>query len=259
MTDKSSSGGNGPAKGPSREAFVAPRPRRFYKTASLDSTGGDFRVGLDGRPAKTPGKRPLVLPTRGLAEALVAEWEAQGSEIKAETMPLTRLANTVIDGIIGNEAAVRADVLAFSGSDLICYRAESPEGLVAAQSRDWDPVLAWARDVLGAGFLTAKGIIHVAQPRAAIDSIARILDGLDAWRLASLHQMTTLTGSALIALARLNGAMTVDEAWRAAHVDEDWQISQWGEDAEAAARREQRWRDMLAASRLLDLLEDRVR
>lgn len=255
MSDKPSNGGNGPAKGLSREAFAAPRPRRFYKVASFNTADDAFQLALDGRPARTPGKRPLALPTRALAEALVAEWEAQGSEIMAESMPLTRLANTVIDGIVGNEAAVRADIVAFSGSDLLCYRAGSPDGLVAAQSRCWDPVLAWARDALGASFVTAEGIMHVAQPQAAIESFSRTLEGLDAWQLASLHQMTTLTGSALLALARFKGAITVEQAWRAAHVDEDWQISQWGEDAEAAARREQRWRDMLAASRNLDLLK----
>jgi chaperone required for assembly of F1-ATPase len=257
MSDKPTSGGSGPVKGLSREAFVAPRPRRFFKAAGLDCTGGEFRVALDGRVAKTPGKRPLALPTHGLAEALVAEWEAQGSEILAETMPLTRLANTVIDGVAGNEAAVRADILAFSGSDLLCYRASMPEGLVQAQSRDWDRVLAWARDVLGAEFVTAQGIIHIAQPETAIDSISRTIETLDAWQLAPLHQMTTLTGSALLAIARLKGALTLDQSWRAAHVDEDWQISQWGEDAEAAVRRQQRWRDMLAASRFLDLIAKR--
>ena len=256
MSDKPVSVGNGPVKGLSREAFVATRPRRFYKVASLDSTstGSKFGVALDGRAAKTPGKRPLALPTRGLAEALVAEWEAQTSEILAETMPLTRLANTVIDGVAGKEAAVRADILAFSGSDLLCYRASKPEALVSAQSHHWDPVLVWARDVLGADFVTAVGIIHVVQPQAAIDSISRTLEGLDAWQLAALHQMTTLTGSALLALARLKGAITLEQSWHAAHVDEDWQISQWGEDGEATARRQQRWRDMQAASRLLDFI-----
>lgn len=254
MSKQPSNGGNSPGKGLSREALVAPRPRRFYKLASIDTLGTAYQLALDGRPAKTPGKHALALPTRALAEALVAEWEAQQSEIIAETMPLTRLANTVIDGVVGKESAVRADILAFSGSDLVCYRAGSPDGLLAAQTRDWDPVLAWARDALGASFVTAQAITHVAQPAPAIDAISRILDVLDAWQLAALHQMTTLTGSALLAIARLKQAITVEEAWRAAHVDEDWQISQWGEDAEAMARREQRWRDMQAASRLLDLI-----
>ncbi len=252
--NETTSESNGPAKGISRDAFTATRPRRFYKAASLDVEGGTFRVALDGRLAKTPSKRLLALPTRDLAEALVAEWNAQGKEILAETMPLTRLANTIVDGVIGNEAAVRDDIVAFAGSDLACYRAAAPEGLVEAQSREWDPVLAWARDELGANFQTAIGILHVAQPQAATECVSRALDGLNAWQLTALHQMTTLTGSALIAIACFKGAITVEEAWRAAHVDEDWQISQWGDDDEAMARREQRWRDMQAADRLLGLL-----
>lgn len=259
MSQEPGNGGGTPAKGTSREAFVAPRPRRFYKAATLDATGEAFRIALDGRPAKTPGKMPLTVPTRALAEALVAEWEAQGSEILAETMPLTRLANTVIDGITGNENAVRADIVAFSGSDLVCYRAASPEGLRITQTREWDPILAWARGTLGARFLTAEGVIHVAQPQDAIGCVSRAIDEFDAWQLASLHQMTTLTGSALLALATLKGALTVAQAWRAAHVDEDWQISQWGEDGEAQARRAFRWRDMQAAGKLHELLRDRTR
>ncbi len=256
MTDLPANGG-GPPKGLSREALVAPRPRRFYKAASPVIEVAKFGVALDGRLAKSLGQSPLFVPSHALAKALSAEWEAQGDEILAETMPLTRLVNTVIDGVAGNESPVRADIVAFSGSDLVCYRAGSPAGLVAAQSAAWDPVLAWAREALGAVFLTAEGITHVAQPDAAIAQVAAALDDLDAWNLTALHLMTTLTGSALLALAHLKGAIAADEAWRAAHVDEDWQISQWGEDAEAKARRDQRWRDMQAASRFLELLCDR--
>lgn len=259
MSQTPSNGGNGPAKGIiSREAVVTPRPRRFYKAVNVETTGDQYRVALDGRPVKTPGKQPLTLPNRALAEAIAAEWEAQGNEIIAETMPLTRLANTIIDGVIGNKAAVRDDIAAFSGTDLVCYRAEAPEGLVEAQAQAWDQVLAWAHKVLDANFRIAVGIVHVAQPQSAIQSVSCALDGLDAWQLAPLHQITTLTGSALIALAELKGALTVEDAWQAAHVDEDWQISQWGEDAEAKARRQQRWRDMQAASRFLDLLGTRT-
>jgi chaperone required for assembly of F1-ATPase len=254
MTDRPANGG-GTARGPSREAFVAPRPRRFYKAVAVAPDGESFVLALDGRPVRTPGKNVLSLPTRALADAIAAEWEAQREEILADTMPLTRLANTVIDGVMGKEAAVRADIVAFAGSDLVCYRAGSPEGLVAAQSQAWDPVLAWTRDELGADFLTAEGIMHVTQPEASLARIAQELAGLHAWQITPLHQITTLTGSALIALAHLKGAIALDVGWRAAHVDEDWQILQWGEDAEARMRRDQRWRDIEAASRLLDLIQ----
>ena len=256
MNDTTGNGGGGTAKSPSREAFVAPRPRRFYREAALNIADGGFAVALDGRTAKTPGKRPLSVPTRALAAAIAAEWQAQGNEIHAETMPLTRLANTVIDGVASAEQAVRDDIVAFCGSDLVCYRAGAPHGLVEVQGLHWDPVLAWARAALGASFLTSAGIMHVAQPQAAVDAVARALAPLDAWRLTALHQITTLTGSALIALAHMSGTLSLEAAWQAAHVDEDWQISQWGEDAEAKARRMLRWQDMQAAGRLLDLIAD---
>lgn len=254
MTDTSTNGG-GSFKPPSRESFVAPRPRRFYSQVGvIAAEQGALAVTLDGRTARTPGKKPLAAPTRALAEAIAAEWQAQGAEILAESMPLTRLANTAIDGVTGKEPAVRDDILAFSGSDLVCYRATGPDGLVAAQRREWDRVLAWAGSTLGATFLTADGIQHVAQPQAALDAVAQVLAPLDAWRLTALHQLTTLTGSALVALAHDDGTLSAEAAWRAAHVDEDWQTSQWGEDHEARARRQQRWQDFEAASRLLQLL-----
>lgn len=253
MTDRPANGGGQP-KAPGREAFVAPRPRRFYKTVAVASDGDTHQVVIDGRTAKTPSKNALALPSRALAEAIVAEWAAQDDVIHAETMPLTRLANTVIDGVTGKEDAVRADIVAFAGSDLVCYRAGSPPGLVAAQADAWDPVLGWARDRLGATFLSAEGVMHVAQPEAALAQVAAALRDLDAWQLTALHQLTTLTGSALLGLAHLDGALTVEQAWQSAHVDENWQMARWGEDAEATARRDQRWRDMRAASRLIELL-----
>jgi chaperone required for assembly of F1-ATPase len=213
-----------------------------------------FRILLDGKLARTPAKAELALPTRPLAEAIAAEWAAQGDHIDAATMPLTRLVNTAIDGVTPRLAQVRADIAAFASSDLVCYRAEGPEPLVEAQCQKWDPVLAWARDALGARFAVATGLMPVAQPEGAIAAVAAALEDLDPFRLAALHVMTTLTGSALLALAHARGALTVEAAWAAAHVDEDFQISQWGEDAEAAARRARRWAEMQAASRLLALL-----
>jgi chaperone required for assembly of F1-ATPase len=207
-------------------------------------------VRLDGKPVRTPGKAPLVLPNAGVAEAVAEEWRAQGERIDPETMPLTKLANSTLDGVRGREDAVIGDVLAYAGSDLVCYRAAGPEGLAAAQARHWDPVVAFARD-LGAPLRLGEGMVHVDQPR--LDAIRGRLEGFDAWPLAALHVMTALTGSALIALAVALGRLSPEEAWEAAHVDEDWQIGQWGEDAEAAERRARRRQEFEAASRMLSL------
>jgi chaperone required for assembly of F1-ATPase len=230
------------------------RPKRFYRAVSVDGAAPAVRVLLDDKPIRTPAKRELAVPSRALAEAVAAEWEAQGEHVDSATMPLTRLVNSALDGVVGREAEVRAEIAKYAARDLLCYRAEGPAELVRRQVRAWDPVLAWARTGLGAGLVVGQGIAPVAQPPAAVAAMERALAGLDAFALAAHHVMTTLTGSALLALAHAGGRLTAEEAWAAAHIDEDWQISQWGEDAEAAARRDRRWGEMQAASRLLALL-----
>jgi chaperone required for assembly of F1-ATPase len=230
-------------------------PKRFYKEVAVrDEAGGGASLLLDGKPVRTPGKASLTLPVRALAEAVAAEWRAQGERIDPSTMPLTRLANSAIDGVAGREKAVIDDIARHAASDLLCYRAEGPKALIEAQEAHWDPVLAFARDELKAPLVLAQGIVHVAQPEASLARIRSAFEGLAPFALAALHVMTTLTGSALLALAVLRGKLTPDEAWAAAHVDEDFQISQWGEDAEAKTWRENRLRDFIAAARLLDML-----
>jgi chaperone required for assembly of F1-ATPase len=239
---------------PGREALRPPLPKRFYKTATVEAADGAYRILLDGRRIKTPGKRELAVPTKSLAEAIAAEWEAQGERIDPNTMPLTRIANTVIDAVAGETEKVAADIRAFAGSDLLCYRAPDHEELGRRQRAAWDPVLAWARSELGTRFVLAEGVMPVAQPDETLARIAAALAPLDPYRLAALHIMTTLTGSALLALALACGRLTPEEAWAAAHIDEDWQIEQWGADSEAEARRRHRLAEFEAASRLLDTL-----
>jgi chaperone required for assembly of F1-ATPase len=230
-------------------------PKRFYKQAATRMEG-DGRVALllDGKPVRTPGKAQLIVPNRALAEAIAAEWQSQGERIDPETMPLTRLANSIIDGVKGREHAVIDDILGFAATDVVCYRAGGPQGLVQAQSKHWDPVADWAKRDLGAPLALAEGVMHVEQPQSSLDRIRKQLLAFDAWSLAALHVMTGLSGSALLALAVALGRLSTEAAWNAAHVDEDWQISQWGEDEEAKDRRARRWRDFAAAARMLDLL-----
>jgi chaperone required for assembly of F1-ATPase len=259
MTKGVRNGGNRPEK-----RSAAGLPKRFYKavavaragpaTGSAHDENRPYRILLDGKPVRTPAKRELALPTRALAEAIAAEWEAQGGRIDPATMPLTRLANSAIDGVAPRQAQVRADIAKYAGSDLVCYRAEQPAQLVARQAAAWDPILAWAREALGAPLIVATGIMPVAQPRTAVAAIEASLEQYDPFVLAAMHVMTTLMGSALLAIAHANGRISAEAAWAAAHVDEDFQISQWGEDSEAKARRERRWAEMVAASRLLALL-----
>lgn len=232
-----------------------PLPKRFYKEASVVAVAEGYAVQLDGKPVRTPGKALLALPTKPAAELVTGEFSAQGETIDPVSMPVLRLANTAIDGVSAEMQAVLEDVMRFSSSDLVCYRADAPEALVARQADAWDPVLDWARATLGARFFLAEGVIHVEQPRESVASVGIWLKQREeAFRLSAIHLMTTLTGSALLALALEAGAMDADAVWTAAHVDEDWTIEQWGEDAEATARRNARRRDFDAAVALLGAL-----
>ncbi|MDJ0513482.1 MAG: ATP12 family protein [Methyloceanibacter sp.] len=228
-------------------------PKRFYKDVTVAEEGGKAGIFLDGRPVRTPGKAPLAVPSEALAQAVADEWQAQGETIDPATMPMTKLVNSAIDGVVGQEGAVIDDILAHAGSDLLCYRASGPEGLLALQAEAWDPVLSWAAGSLGAPFSLAEGVMHVPQPEASLVALRAEFEPLDALKLAALHVMTTLTGSALLPLAVARGELSPEAAWEAAHVDEDWQISQWGEDSEAMARRKNRKNDFDAAARLLAL------
>jgi len=231
-------------------------PKRFYKEASVAAVEEGFAVHLDGKPVRTPGKALLVLPTEKAAELVAGEFAAQGETIDPVTMPVLRLVNTAIDGVASDPQAVLEDVLRFASSDLTCYRADAPQGLVERQNQHWDPVIDWARSALGARFNLAEGIIHVEQPREGIAVLgAHLAQRAEPLRLAAIHVMTSLTGSALLALAVDHGALDGETAWAAGHVDEDWQIEQWGQDAEAVARRSARKRDMMAAVSLLEALK----
>lgn len=252
-------GDNGvPAKPPKilgKESLRPPLPKRFYKAASVAPAGdGSFQILLDGKGLKTPKKRAFAVPSAALAEAIAAEWNAQGTLIDPATMPLTKISNTAIDAVSDTRAEVAADIVAFAGSDLLCYRAEGPEALQRRQAAAWDPVIAWAREALSARFILAEGVMPIVQPQAALDRIAAAVAPFEPFSLSALHMLTTLTGSALLALAHANGALSDGEAWAAAHVDEDYQIELWGPDAEAEDRRTFRKSEFEAASRMLRLL-----
>ena len=226
-------------------------PKRFYKAATAEPQDGGFALRLDGRTARTPGRNPIVVTDRAVAEKLAAEWAAQGELIDPRTMPITRIVNSAVDRVSVEMAAVRGEIVKYAGTDLVCYRAEDPQGLVDAQETAWAPVLDWAHQALGARFILAGGIIAVAQPEPAIAAVDAALADLDPLRLAAVHVVTTLTGSALLALTLLHGRLTAEEVWTAAHVDEDWQMNQWGQDEVALARRRARWEEMAAATLIL--------
>jgi chaperone required for assembly of F1-ATPase len=243
-----------------RQELKRPRAKRFYTGVGVEARDGGFALTLDGKPVLTPARAPLIAPTRALAEAVAAEWRRQGEFIEPGDMPVTRMVNTALDGVSRAMAATAAEIVQFAGSDLVCYRAGEPEKLVAAQNAAWDPILGYFREVFGAPFLCAEGVVFIGQPAESValieQRVAREAGKPDgALRLTALHVMTTLTGSALIALAVIEGALGFDTAWQAAHVDEDHQWRVWGEDEVASERRAARLKEMRAAYELYAALD----
>jgi chaperone required for assembly of F1-ATPase len=230
-----------------------PLPKRFYKDVGIGEEDGRFTILLDQRPVKTPAKKTLSLPTRAAADLVATEWQAQAEVINPGTMPVTRLVNSALDGVANEIDAVLEDIVKYAGTDLVCYRADTPQSLIGAQAAKWDPVLDWAAETIGARFILAEGIIHQEQPASAIEAYAGTLAKYrDPLALGSIHTITSLTGSALLALAFAEGRLSAEDVWAAAHADEDWNIEQWGWDEQAEARRAHRWQDMKAAGDLFD-------
>jgi chaperone required for assembly of F1-ATPase len=241
-----------PIKAARRGARPALR-RRFYEKAAAVAAAEGHVVCLDDRAVQTPARRPLALPTLALAQAIAAEWAAQRDVIDPGKMPLTRLANAIIDGVADAPGPVAAEIEKYLASDLLLYRAGSPQELRDRQARHWDPILTWARDEFGAHFKVGEGIVHVAQLEAAL-KVAAVSIPADPWRLGAMHAVTTLTGSALLALALWRGNLSAEAAWQAAHVDEDWNMEQWGKDDMALERRSFRFAELQAAVTVLGSL-----
>jgi len=224
--------------------------KRFWKDVTVE--GGE--IALDGKRVRTPGRAPLALPTPALAEAVADEWRAVGETIDPRAMPLTGLANAAIDRIAPDRAAFAAGLAAYGASDLLYYRAELPEPLVARQQGAWDPLLDWARGRYDVHFETVAGVMHRAQPPATLARLGEAVAALDAFRLAGLSPVVTVGGSLVAALALLEGAADADTVWTAAQIDEAWQAEQWGEDALAVQAREAHRADFDAGARFLALL-----
>lgn len=228
--------------------------KRFWKQARAERVEGGWLIRLDARPVRTPARRLCVVPIAGMADGIAAEWNAQGDRIDPLSMPLTRAASTCLDRVMPELGAVRRNVAGYGGTDLLCYRAPKPDGLVRRQAVGWDPVLDWAAAALGARLVVGEGVMHLPQPPEAIARLSAEVDALDAWELTALSELTTLTGSLVLALAVCHGHLEPAAAWQLSRIDEAWNIEEWGEDAEAAQQAARRGADFLAAAELLRLL-----
>lgn len=232
--------------------------KRFYKSADAAASEGHdgHTVRLDGRPVRTPGKAALTLPTVALAEAIAAEWRAQGDKIVPDTMPLMSLAATAIDRVVDNHAVVAAEAAGYAGTDLLCYRAETPIELAQRQAEAWDPVLDWARSNFDARFEVTLGLMPIEQPAKTLARFQDVMATREPFELTALHVMTTAFGSLLLALSVDAGATTAARALDASRVDEVYQAELWGEEEEAAKRRDRLLREVESAERFLGLLRD---
>lgn len=243
---------------------ASPTSQRFYKTATAspaegDEEGSGYRVRLDGRPIRTPGGRPLILPAEALAEAVAAEWQAQTDRINVAAMTFTRLAATAVDRVAEGRPAVIDTLLSYAGGDVLCYRAEEPPDLVARQHERWQPLLDWAAEDLGARLVVTRGILPVAQPEPAVAALRGALEAFDPWELTALAVIAQACGSLVLALALARGRIDGEEAFALSQLDESYQIERWGEDAQAARRRQALRDDIRDAFRFMMLARGRDR
>lgn len=229
-------------------------PRRFYKSVAVTDGETGWGVMLDGKSLRTPAKKELSLPTRALAEAIAAEWDAQSEKIRPHTMPLMQFAATAIDRVAAERARIVADIAGYAGTDLICYRATEPTALVERETQVWDPLLDWLRRRYGVSLDVARGIVAVPQLPASLDALARVVDGHDDFALSALASLVSSTGSLVIGLAVREGELTPEQGAHAAQLDELYQAERWGEDHEAVDRRIGQLAELVAARRFLDLL-----
>ncbi|MBY0518966.1 MAG: ATPase [Sphingomonas sp.] len=225
--------------------------KRFWTSVELTDARG---ISLDGKPVRTPGRAPLLLPNDRLAEAVADEWRSVEGEIDPRAMPLTGLANAAIDRIAPDPATFAAGLAVFAESDLLCYRADSPAPLVARQAAAWDPLLDWARATYGVDFVVTTGIMHRHQPPETLARLGEAIAARDPFELAALAPIVTISGSLVAALALAERAADPEVVWLASELDADWQAEQWGEDDLAIPARRARRRDYEAGVRLLELL-----
>ena len=229
--------------------------KRFWTDVTVEPDESGWAILLDGRSLKTPARAALAVPTQALAEAIAEEWRSVGETVDPRAMPLTGLANAAIDRVAPDRQAFAQGLARYAEADLACYRVEGPRELVAQQELSWDPLLAWARRRYDVDFATTCGLMHVAQPGATVERLSHAIAALDAFQLAGLSPLVTVGGSLVAGLAVIEKAIGADEAWKAVSIDEQWQLDQWGADAEAEKALDNRRRDFMAGARLLELVD----
>ncbi|GAA4051481.1 ATP12 family chaperone protein [Parerythrobacter jejuensis] len=232
--------------------------KRFWKDVRVEQLADGWQVALDGRPLKTQGKREQIVPSEALAQALAAEWDRQGDTVDPASLPGRDMADFAIDRIATGEEDVISKLLAFGETDTLCYRAEPGEAVFRRQEEVWEPLVRATEQREGIRLERISGIIHRPQPDASIAALRKRLAEQDAFILAPLLTLSSLSASLCIGLAALQPSADTKALWDAANLEEDWQAELWGEDAEAAEVRARRTADFERAMEFLDLVRNRV-
>ncbi len=227
--------------------------KRFWSAASTVAVPAGWQVLLDARPVKTQGGSAQIVRSPALAEALAAEWAAQGPTVNPDTLPLRDLADLAIDVIAADRAGAITALLRYADTDTLCYRAEPGEPLHARQLALWEPLLRAAEVRWDIEFERISGVIHRPQSPATLARIERVLAVHDDFTLAALTTLSALAASLVIALAALDPGADPALLWQAAELEEDWQADLWGSDAEAAERRARRLASFSASQRFAQL------
>lgn len=229
--------------------------RKFYKAAEAGTAPGGYVIRLDGKPVRTPLQKPLILSSEKLAGAIAEEWQSQKEDIVPASMPLTKLANTMIDKARGDDRiAMMADIVRYAGSDLVCYFSDRPADLIERQNKHWLPLLSWIKDEFGIELSYVTGIQYQNQPDEAVKKFEDLIKDMDDVDFTIMQDVTAITGSAVIALAFLRGHLDAEAAYEASCVDEIYQLEKWGEDKPARDRLNKIKADLDTAGRFQALI-----
>ncbi len=229
------------------------KAKRFYKLVGTQSEDGGFVVILDGRHLRSPSGAALLAPTLQLAEGIAEEWDAQGETIDAQSMPLMRLMSTAVDRVPAARGQLVDQVTAYAATDLMCYWADQPADLALRQKKVWQTLLDWADRTYGARLRVTTGIVPVKQPEDALAALRRPVEETSDFELTALSSATAAASSLVVGLAMLAEEIDADAAFEAAELDSSFQIERWGEDIEAAQRRERLRADFKVVERFLEL------
>jgi chaperone required for assembly of F1-ATPase len=227
--------------------------KRFWKDVATKPLEGGWRVTLDGRPIRTQGGQPQIVPTAVLAEAMAGEWRAQGEEVDPQAFPLRDLADYAIDHVRADRAGTIARLISYAETDTLCYRADPDEPLYRRQRELWEPLVTAFEARHGVRLERVHGVIHRPQPAETIERLRVALEQQDDFALSALSTLAPLAASLTIALTALEPGANIPALFAAANCEQDWQAELWGWDTLAEQARARRLAGFEAAAQFARL------